>query len=133
MAQTAIRGTQVANSTIQRVDLDTTTVGQAVVAKIIQGTNVALSSTGGDSGTGDVTISVPGGGVGPAGTNATTTTTASFTVPAVGSTVSVTVADASWIVVGQVLWIDTAGGGPGQAGTLFVQSKSGNTLTLINQ
>jgi hypothetical protein len=59
MAVTVIRGTQVHSGTIQRVDLDTSTVGQAVVAKLIQGTNVTLSSTGGDAGTGDVTVSVP--------------------------------------------------------------------------
>jgi hypothetical protein len=40
--------------------LDATTVGQAVVRKIVQGTNVTLSSTGADSGTGDVTVSVMG-------------------------------------------------------------------------
>ena len=59
MASTSIRGKQIQDGTVQRVDLDTTTVGQAVVAKLIQGTNVTLSSTGGDAGTGDVTINVP--------------------------------------------------------------------------
>jgi hypothetical protein len=58
MALTAIRGKQVLDGTIQRHDLDVSTVGQAVVAKLIQGTNVTLSSTGGDAGTGDVTISI---------------------------------------------------------------------------
>jgi hypothetical protein len=67
MPTTTVRGGQITNATIQRQDLDVSTVGQAVVAKILQGTNVTLSSTGGDSGTGDVTISVPTGGVGPQG------------------------------------------------------------------
>jgi hypothetical protein len=57
MPQTVISGKQVKDSSIQRIDLDTTTVGQAVVTKLIQGTNVTLSSTGADAGTGDVTIS----------------------------------------------------------------------------
>jgi hypothetical protein len=57
MPQTQIRGTQVEDGTIQRRDLNIATAGQAVVAKIVQGTNVTLSSTGADSGTGDVTIS----------------------------------------------------------------------------
>ena len=91
MPATQIRGGQVLNSTIQRQDLDVSTVGQAVVAKILQGTNVSLSSTGGDAGTGDVTISVPGGGIGPASQAAYTNSTAGFTIPAVGSTVVVPV------------------------------------------
>lgn len=49
------------DGSIQRADLDVSTVGKAVVAKLIQGTGIALSSTGADSGTGDVTI----GGVNP--------------------------------------------------------------------
>jgi hypothetical protein len=54
---TTIRGAQVLNGTIARADLNTGTTGQAVVAKILQGTNVTLTSTGADAGTGDVTIS----------------------------------------------------------------------------
>jgi hypothetical protein len=57
MPQTVIRGTQVLDGSIQRPDLDVTTVGSAVVAKIVQGAGITLSSTGADSGTGDVTIS----------------------------------------------------------------------------
>jgi len=56
MATTVVRGGQIQDSTIQRVDLDTSTVGQAVIAKVVQGTGISISSTGGDSGTGDVTI-----------------------------------------------------------------------------
>jgi microcystin-dependent protein len=58
MPVTTIRGAQVTDGTVQRVDLDVSTVGQAVVRKIVQGTNVTLSSTGADSGTGDVTINL---------------------------------------------------------------------------
>lgn len=58
MAQTLIRGAQVLNGSIQRVDLDTTTTGLAVVTKIVAGTNVSISSSGIDPGTGDVTINV---------------------------------------------------------------------------
>jgi hypothetical protein len=74
----------------------------------------------------------PGGAQGVTGTPAWTTNTAGFTIPNVGSTVSVTVADASWIVVGEMLYVDQAGGGVGLSGVLQVQSKSGNTLTLLN-
>jgi hypothetical protein len=134
MPQTVIRGRQVLDGSIQRADLDTTTVGQAVVAKLVQGANVSLSSTGGDSGTGDVTISVPGGGIGPpgaAGIPAYTTNSAGFTVPVSGSTVNVTVADASWVAVGEVVWVADAAG-IGIAAPFRVTAKSGNQLTLLN-
>jgi hypothetical protein len=74
----------------------------------------------------------PGGAQGVTGTSAWTTNTAGFTIPAVGSTVSVTVADASWIVVGEMLYVDQAGGGVGLSGVLQVTAKAGNTLTLLN-
>jgi hypothetical protein len=57
MPPTVIRGTQVLDGSIQRADLDVSTAGKAVVAKLIQGTGITLSSTGVDSGTGDVTVS----------------------------------------------------------------------------
>jgi hypothetical protein len=72
------------------------------------------------------------GATGTPGENANTTTSAPFTVPAVGQTVSVTVTDAGWIVVGQMLYVDTAGGGAGLAGVLQVTAKAGNTITLLN-
>ena len=72
------------------------------------------------------------GSAGPPGENAFTTTTANFTVPGSGATTTVTVADASFIVPGQMVWIDTAGGGPGKAGELQVQSIAGSTVTLLN-
>jgi hypothetical protein len=59
MPITTIRGGQVTDGTVQRVDLDVSTVGQAVVRKIVQGSGITLSSTGADSGTGDVTVSSP--------------------------------------------------------------------------
>jgi hypothetical protein len=119
MAQTGISGKQVKDSSIQRVDLDTTTVGQAVVAKLVQGTNVTLSSTGADSGTGDVTISVPEGGIGPAGKPAYTNTTAQFTIPTAGSTIVVNVNDTSWMTIGETVWVATAAGS-GNAGTMKI-------------
>lgn len=41
---------------VQRNDFDTTTTGEAVIAKAIPGRGIAFSSTGVDAGTGDVTI-----------------------------------------------------------------------------
>src|ERR1700746_361987 len=57
MALPNIRGAQTLKNTGQRQDLDTSTAGQAVVTKIVQGSGITLSSTGADSGTGDVTVS----------------------------------------------------------------------------
>jgi hypothetical protein len=57
MPPTVIRGTQVLDGTIQRPDLDVVTAGKAVVVKLVQGSGITLSSTGVDSGTGDVTVS----------------------------------------------------------------------------
>ena len=135
MPPTTIRGQQVLNGTIQRADLDVSTIGQAVVAKILQGTNVTLSSTGGDSGTGDVTISVPGGGTGPPGPTgnpAYTNATAGFTVPTVGGSITVNVNDTSWVALGETLWIQDAGG-TGVAGAMQVTAKTPTSLTLLNQ
>lgn len=62
MPRTEVGGRQIANGSVQRDDLDVATVGQAVVRRLVQGTGVTLSSTGADSGTGDVTINATGGG-----------------------------------------------------------------------
>lgn len=57
MAKTEVTSTQIKDGTVNRDDLNTTTAGKAVVAKIIQGSGISISSTGADAGTGDVTIS----------------------------------------------------------------------------
>ena len=57
MAQTLLRGEQVTDGSIKRDDLNVSTAGQAVIRKVIAGTNISLTYTGTDSGTGDVTIS----------------------------------------------------------------------------
>lgn len=64
MAQTTIRSAQILDTTVGRDDLNTATSGQAVVVKIIAGTNITLGSTGANAGTGDVTINASGGGSG---------------------------------------------------------------------
>lgn len=77
------------------------------------------------------TLVSPSGSQGTPGTAAIATVITPFTVPAVGSTVNVTVNDASWMVVGQMINVDQAGG-VGLSGALQVQSKSGNNLVLYN-
>lgn len=59
MARTQITGQQVGDGTVQRADLDVTTSGSAVIRRIIAGTNITFTSTGPDTGTGDVTINTP--------------------------------------------------------------------------
>ncbi len=59
MARTLITGKQVGDGSVQRDDLDAATAGQAVIRKVIAGTNLAIStSTGPDAGTGDVTLAL---------------------------------------------------------------------------
>lgn len=60
MAKTEVRGGQIKDTSVQRSDLDTSNSGEAVVRRIIAGTNITLGSTGADTGTGDVTINVSG-------------------------------------------------------------------------
>lgn len=72
------------------------------------------------------------GPTGASGLNAFNITSGPFTVPPVGQTVNVTLTDASWVVVGQFVYVDQAAGGPGQAGILQVTGKTGNQITLLN-
>ena len=56
MPITAPTGKQIRDGSIQRVDLDVTSSGNAVIAKVLPGTGISLIATGADAGTGDVTI-----------------------------------------------------------------------------
>lgn len=63
MGRTQFSSREIGN--VQRNDFDIITSGQAVITKILAGTNITISQTGVDSGTGDVTInaSISGGGI----------------------------------------------------------------------
>lgn len=54
MGATLLTSNEIGN--VQRSDFDITTTGQAIITKVIAGTNITISSSGVDSGTGDVTI-----------------------------------------------------------------------------
>ncbi|GAB3517712.1 beta strand repeat-containing protein [Emticicia fontis] len=57
MARTNVKGTQVLDGSVGRVDLNTTTSGNAVITRLIAGNGFAITNdTGADSGTGDVTV-----------------------------------------------------------------------------
>ena len=60
MARTNVRGSQIKDGDVGREDLNTDTAGRAVITKAIAGNGLSSSSTGADSGTGDVTLSLPG-------------------------------------------------------------------------
>ena len=56
--KTEITGLQIKDGSVKKVDLNTTDAGEAVVTQLVAGNNIALSSTGVDEGTGDVTINL---------------------------------------------------------------------------
>lgn len=62
MAGTQIREGQIEAEAVGRSELNATTVGSSVIKRVIAGTNVTISSTGADVGTGDVTINAVAGG-----------------------------------------------------------------------
>jgi hypothetical protein len=72
------------------------------------------------------------GAAGAAGLNAwTLTTTSAFTVPAYGASVTINVADTSWIAIGEWVYFDDASGA-GVAGQLVISSKTPTSVTLLN-
>ena len=56
MARTQFTGTQLGDGSFSRDDIDSTTVGQSVIKKLIAGRGISIESTGADIGTGDVTV-----------------------------------------------------------------------------
>lgn len=80
MAVTQIRGgNALLDGTITRADVNVDMAGNALLRRIIAGTNVSFVSTGADSGTGDVTINVSGGSISTVATRIRRNT--NFSVP----------------------------------------------------
>jgi hypothetical protein len=109
----------------------------------LPGTNAAVTNSGTASAAvfnftiprGDVGAQGPAGAAGaqgPTGKNSFTLSAADFTVPPVGQSVQVTLTDASWVTVGQMIAVQNAGGSATVAGSLQCTAKSGNTITLTN-
>ena len=78
MPVTGLRGRQILDGDVVRADLNITTEGSAVIRRIIAGTNISITSTGVDSGTGDVTISATGTGLNGTGFVRMSGTTVSY-------------------------------------------------------
>lgn len=74
----------------------------------------------------------PQGLIGPAGVNAFTLSVADFTVPPLNGTVDVDIQVADWVVVGQMVVVQTAGGSATNAASLKCIAKVGNRITLQN-
>ena len=58
IADNAVGSEQILNSSIKKEDINISSPNNAIVTKVIAGTNISISSTGVDTGTGDVTINV---------------------------------------------------------------------------
>jgi hypothetical protein len=72
---TQTRGRQIKDDDVGREDINVTTVGRALATKVQAGTNIGISYTGADVGTGDVTVGLSGVvGVGNGGTGVDTLT-----------------------------------------------------------
>lgn len=93
-------GTSTAIAT-QTIGLARSTGSNAIVFASGQTGATGAAGTNGTNGT--------NGANGAAGTNAFTTTSASFAMPAIGSSVSVTVGTNAWAVIGQTVFVATAG------------------------
>jgi hypothetical protein len=95
MAVTGLRGRQILDGSIVRGDLNTTVTGDAVIRRIIQGTGLSISSTGVDTGTGDVTLNLATSGVGAGGTFGSGSLVPVITVDTYGRITSITTAAVS--------------------------------------
>lgn len=88
MARTQQTGLQLLDESVGRVDLNSTTAGSAVIKKILAGLGLSLTSTGVDTGTGDVTLNLKTGAIFGAATltnnlvATTETVVASWAIPA---------------------------------------------------
>lgn len=81
---------------------------------IVAGSDCSCDPCPSPSGGGSGPPGAPGangsdGAAGAAGANAFTITTAGFTMPAVSSSVTVAVTDSSWMAVGQIVYVQSAG------------------------
>lgn len=58
MARTTPGGKQIKDHSIQRTDLDVTTPGESIITKVTPGVGITITSTGIDTGTGEVSLAI---------------------------------------------------------------------------
>jgi hypothetical protein len=80
MAITQATTRQLGSAAVNKDDIDVSTTTKALITKVIAGTNITISSTGVDAGTGDVTINASGGGGGGITYTEVTTTSQALAV-----------------------------------------------------
>lgn len=118
MAVTGLRGRQILDGSVVRGDLNTTTTGDAVIRRIIEGTGLSFSSTGVDTGTGDVTLTLATSGVGAGGTFGSSTLIPVITVDTYGRITAISTVTAA------------SGGGSGTVTSVSVVSANGFAGTV---
>jgi hypothetical protein len=108
------------------------TIAAGTTSTLLPGSAATVTNVGSSSAA-VFNFGIPQGNVGaagPTGSAADTVTTSAFTVPAVGSSLNVPVADSSWAAPGQMVYVAGAGGS-GVAGALQVTAVAPNQLTLL--
>jgi len=143
MAEYIDGATDILGGSIIRYDLNTTTPTQAVIRKIIAGTGVSITSTGVDSGTGDVTINLDVSGIGggllslnglsvSTQTFATSTTGTNFTITSSGSVHTFNLPDASATARGLVsTGTQTFAGDKTLSGIITLSNLSGSGTRMV--
>jgi microcystin-dependent protein len=130
-------GSPGSQATVTNTGSSSAAVLQFQIPAGVQGATGSTGATGPAGSTGATGPTGAQGSTGAAGTNGTNglnafnVTSGPFTVPPVGQTVNVTLGDASWIVLGQYVYVDGAAG-IGVAGVLQVVGKTGNQISLLN-
>lgn len=89
--------------------------------------SAAIGSGGG--GVGPPGPTGPAGPAGATGQPAYTLSSASFTIPPIGSTAVMSVADTSWATVGEYVWVQSS---PTVSDALQITAKTSTSLTLLN-
>lgn len=117
MSEIINASTDVLGGSVIRYNLNTTTPHQAVIRKIIAGNGIVISSTGVDTGTGDVTISIDTSGTGGTGGEGGGTPTAVGTVTSINM-----VAPLGLTIMGAPITT---------AGTIVLQLTQGYTIPFI--
>ena len=127
MARTQQESIDILDGAIKRSDTNSTETGEAICEKVLPGVGVGISSTGVDSGTGDVTVNNTAPKI-----TTITTDSGSFTATGVSDAVDITGGtNISTSMVGSTLTIEHTGANSGKTNTR-VTYKNGATDDIPN-